>query len=107
MARELFVAFVPEHCCQAINVIGEPLMKKMIVSALALALLSGSALAAESKPHHTASMHPTFDTLDTNKDGVISAQEAAGDATLKSNFATLDTDKDGKLSRSEYSKSHS
>ena len=82
-------------------------MKKMIVSALALALLSGSAFAAESKPHNTASMHPTFATLDTNKDGVISTQEAAGDAALKAKFASLDTDKDGKLNRSEFSKSHS
>jgi hypothetical protein len=82
-------------------------MKKLIVSALALALATGSALAAEStKPHHTASSMPSFESLDTNKDGMISSAEAAGNATLKAKFATLDTDKDGKLSKSEYSKAH-
>jgi hypothetical protein len=43
---------------------------------------------------------PTFDEVDADKDGAISATEAAEVPAL--DFAAADTDKDGTLSRSEY-----
>jgi len=47
-----------------------------------------------------ASNAPSFDEVDTNKDGAISESEASAVETL--DFAAADTDKDGKLSRAEY-----
>ena len=42
--------------------------------------------------------------LDTNKDGQISKNEAAADATLNTDFDSADTDKNGSLSRAEFKK---
>ena len=44
-------------------------------------------------------MGPTFDTLDTNRDGKISQAEASADANLM--FSTADANGDGYLDKSE------
>lgn len=41
-------------------------------------------------------------TLDTDRDGRISADEAAANATIKSDFATIDIDDDGFISTDEH-----
>lgn len=44
----------------------------------------------------------SFDSLDTNKDGQISIQEATSNDDLFTAFKSLDKDKDGLLSREEF-----
>jgi len=48
------------------------------------------------------SMQEKFDSLDINRDGYISKQEAAADPQLQSQFDALDANRDGKLSMSEF-----
>jgi hypothetical protein len=43
----------------------------------------------------------SFDSLDTNKDGVISEQEAKANPTVSSAFKSIDKNNDKSLSRSE------
>lgn len=45
---------------------------------------------------------PTWDELDTDRDGLVSQSEAAGDAELARIFSQADADADGKLSKDEY-----
>lgn len=64
-----------------------------ILSALSFAAVigfAGASLAAA----------PSFDEVDTNKDGMLSKAEASKVETL--DFAKADTNKDGMISRSEY-----
>jgi len=91
-------------------------MNKMSVAALALVVACGTAMAADttsgttsSTPSTTTSTttthhHPSFESLDKNKDGFLDSKEVASHASLKKAFASLDTNKDGKLSKEEYSK---
>jgi Ca2+-binding EF-hand superfamily protein len=87
-------------------------MNKTAISAVAFVFACGSAFAADTPAKATApatvasttSSHAAFNSLDTNKDGMISQSEASGNAKLKSQFAKLDTNKDGKLSPAEYAK---
>jgi hypothetical protein len=44
----------------------------------------------------------TFDALDKDDDGKISAEEARSDATLAKLFTGLDANKDGFVSRTEF-----
>jgi Ca2+-binding EF-hand superfamily protein len=43
----------------------------------------------------------TFNSLDVNRDGYLSRQEARASSTLASQFDGLDKDRDGKLSMHE------
>ncbi len=45
---------------------------------------------------------PTWDELDTDRDGLVSQAEAAADAELARIFDQADADADGKLSKDEY-----
>ena len=44
----------------------------------------------------------TFESLDTNKDGVISASEARKDNKVAARFAATDKNQDGYLDREEF-----
>jgi Ca2+-binding EF-hand superfamily protein len=79
-----------------------------LASVLAFAF-AGAAFAAEpsAKPtpqSHASASHPAFETLDSNKDGMLTGSEAAANAWVQEHFAKYDADKDGKLSRTEYAK---
>ncbi len=45
----------------------------------------------------------TFQQLDANKDGKVSAVEAGKDIEVTKMWSTVDTDKDGAISRTEFS----
>ena len=45
-----------------------------------------------------------FRSLDTNKDGMVSREEAAVNTDLAAQFDALDADNDGSLSTAEYAK---
>ena len=45
-----------------------------------------------------------FDKADSNKDGQLSAQEAATLPAISQRFKEIDTDKNGSLSRAEFDK---
>lgn len=54
-------------------------------------------------PAYTASnIMLAFDYIDTNKDGQLSREEAAGFRGVAKNFDAADTNKDGNLSRQEF-----
>ena len=44
----------------------------------------------------------SFEALDKDKDGLITASEARADATVASRFAAADKNQDGYLSRAEF-----
>ena len=50
----------------------------------------------------SAQSAPSFDSLDANKDGQISIQEATGHDDVFVAFKKLDTNKDGALSKEEF-----
>jgi len=87
-------------------------MKALPTLASVLAFtLAGAAFAAEpsapatAQSHASASTsHPAFESLDSNKDGMITGSEAAANGWVKEHFAKYDADKNGKLSRTEYAK---
>jgi hypothetical protein len=86
-------------------------VNKTSISAVAFAFACGSAFAADTpaataagKVASTTPTHVSFDSLDVNKDGMITLAEAGGNAIVKADFAKLDVNKDGKLSRAEYAK---
>jgi hypothetical protein len=70
-----------------LKLIEEKTMKKLILTAAVLALASGFAWAQ------------SFEELDTDADGMISSEEAAGAGM---DVSTADTDGDGALSQEEY-----
>jgi glucose/arabinose dehydrogenase len=45
---------------------------------------------------------PEFSTLDVNGDGVVSQEEAKGEASLSAIFSDVDANHDGKLDSREY-----
>lgn len=46
---------------------------------------------------------PSFNTLDTQKKGSLTADDVKGNKWLSRNFSRCDTDHDGTLNRKEYS----
>jgi hypothetical protein len=71
------------------------------VSALAIALGSGAAIAGDKE--HKSGAAAQFESLDRNSDQRLSQQEAAGDDQLAGKFAALDIDGDGYVTKREYS----
>jgi len=65
---------------------------------------AGAPARAESPPQDTAAgSSMTFRSLDTNKDGHVSRDEAKNSSELNRRFSELDKDGDGKLSAQELS----
>lgn len=50
--------------------------------------------------------HSEFNSVDANRDGRVSREEAQSHAELVSSFSTLDADKDTYLSQNEFAKWH-
>jgi len=66
------------------------MIKRALTTLLALGMISGAAMAAA----------PAFEDVDMNKDGAITADEAASVEGL--DMASADTNGDGMLSKDEY-----
>lgn len=65
----------------------------MIRRSIALiGMLAGASMAAE----------PTFESLDVDKDGVITIIEAKADRNVAARFSTADKNQDGYLTRTEF-----
>lgn len=76
------------------RILNKRIKQAAILAAAAVALPALSALAQGSPA--------TFESLDANKDGRISATEARKDKTVSSRFASADKDQDGYLNRAEF-----
>ena len=75
-------------------------LSKSLVAVAVASLFAGSALAGEGEKDKAGSMGPSFDTLDTNRDGRISQTEASADASLV--FTSADQNGDGYLDKQEW-----
>jgi hypothetical protein len=84
----------------------EEIMKKLILGMSAAALMASVAFANEEQDATQLAALDTspaaFSKLDADKDGRVSAIEAANDSKLAASFTQADTDKDGYLSSSEF-----
>jgi Ca2+-binding EF-hand superfamily protein len=70
------------------------MMKKHLLTALALMTVSGFAWAGSGKV--------SFQDLDTNRDGQISLEEAKKAPEISKKFVQADTNQDGKLDAAEF-----
>jgi hypothetical protein len=72
----------------------------LVVTATALGLAFGGAVAAWAADDEEQGMMPSFEDVDSNEDGAISRGEAVKVPSL--DFVSADTNRDGVLSRTEY-----
>lgn len=77
-------------------------MNRFALLALAGAAVAGTAFSQSAPPTDDPPPAKTFQELDANSDGFISAEEAAVDPALTQDFARRDADADGKLSEDEF-----
>jgi hypothetical protein len=70
------------------------------ISALAIALASGSAIAGGNERHGGSTAQ--FESLDRNSDQRLSQSEASTDENVAGKFAALDVDGDGYVTKREY-----
>ncbi|MEJ2043342.1 MAG: EF-hand domain-containing protein [Reinekea sp.] len=73
--------------------------KALLLATVSIALCTSGSYAFE----QLAEAELTFQAIDLNTDGFISAEEAVSNETLMNQFSTLDTDKDGMLNETEFS----
>jgi hypothetical protein len=92
------VIFLPGKCSGEFMKLSNSLIAASLVVALPLSALAGDKDKTQATTGTNASAQ--FDTLDTNRDGRISAVEAAVDTTIV--FSTADKNGDGYLDGSEY-----
>jgi hypothetical protein len=98
------------HPLHPLYLIEDRVMKTVSLAALTLSVaFAGAALAQNTpnpavNPGSTKVAPPEFKSLDTNKDGRVSRDEAKSQTDLTSTFATLDTDRDSYLSETEFGK---
>ena len=64
-------------------------------------LLAGGATADEVERSVPSAVAPRFESLDANRDGAITTEEA-GKTWLANSFKQVDTDRDGLVSKAEY-----
>ena len=70
---------------------------KQVIGILASAILAtGPALACDEKAHKS------FDTLDSDRNGVVTREELATETKLLTRFELADSDQDGMLTYSEF-----
>lgn len=80
-------------------------MNKLVLGMSAAALIATAAFANEPENTQMAAIDNSpaaFSKLDMDKDGRVSAIEAANDSSLAAAFTQADTDKDGYLSNAEF-----
>ncbi len=70
--------------------------KKALMTLIAALMISGTAFAASNE------QAPTFEALDTNKDSVISKEEAVAMEELAQDFEKADVNQDNNIDESEY-----
>lgn len=76
-------------------------MKTAIVAGVAATVMAVGAFAGEGMKSASS-----FESLDKNADGRISASEASADQGLASSFATADANADGGLTKAEFQSWH-
>jgi Ca2+-binding EF-hand superfamily protein len=80
-------------------------MNKLVFAISSAALLGSAAFANEPQNSQMAAVDNSpaaFSKLDMDKDGRVSAIEAANDSSLAAAFTRADTDQDGYLSSGEF-----
>ena len=74
--------------------------RTLIATALAALIPLGAAVAGDQDKDKSGYGAPSFDTLDTNRDGQISQAEASADTTIV--FSSADANGDGYLDKTEW-----
>jgi Ca2+-binding EF-hand superfamily protein len=75
-------------------------MKTRLIVLCSAALFATAAAAND--PESAKDTKDNFATLDTDSDGKISKEEAAGSANLSSSFTMIDRNSDGYISKGEF-----
>lgn len=76
--------------------------RPFVIALIALALASGTALAAGTAESGTEQKRPSMSQLDKNLDGRISEEEAKANPVIDENFKQADENEDGQLDRMEF-----
>ncbi len=76
------------------------LLKSLLATSAFAAILAGPAVMAQTDSDAPAMA--SFESLDANADGVLSADEIPADHPLAKDFAEADADGDGNLSKAEF-----
>ncbi len=76
------------------------LLKSLLATSAFAAILAAPVAMAQAD--NAAPAAATFQSLDKNADGELSADEIPADHPLAKNFAEADTDGDGKLTQAEF-----
>ncbi len=72
-----------------------------LITAAAFGVVAPGAFAQNARVAGAAQENPVFHTLDANRDGFVSREEAKQNPAVKAAFGQADTNKDGKLDQDE------